>query len=39
MYAMSQEGEVVLWQPEQGINEDEVWGSIWQWAREVWLES
>ncbi|WP_372653448.1 SMI1/KNR4 family protein [Alcanivorax borkumensis] len=39
IYAMSQEGEVVLWQPEQGINEDEVWGSIWQWAREVWLES
>jgi hypothetical protein len=39
IYAMSQEGEVVLWQPEQGINEDEVWGSIWQWAREIWLES
>ena len=39
IYAMSQEGEVVLWEPGSGINEDEVWGSIWQWAREVWLES
>ena len=39
IYAMSQEGSVLLWVPGEGIREEEEWGSIWQWAREIWLES
>ena len=39
IYAMSQEGSVLLWVAGEGIREEEEWGSIWQWAREVWLES
>ncbi len=39
IYAMSQEGAVLLWVPGAGISEEEEWGSIWQWAREIWLES
>jgi len=39
IYAMSQEGSVLLWVPGEGIREEEEWGSVWQWAREVWLES
>ena len=39
IYAMSQEGSVLLWVAGEGIREEEEWGSIWQWAREIWLES
>ena len=34
-----QDGQIVFWVPGEGVNEDEDWSSIWQWAREVWLES
>ena len=39
IYAMSQEGSVLLWVPGEGIREEEEWGSSWQWARDIWLES
>ena len=39
LYAIAQDGQVVFWVPGEGVNEDEEWSSIWQWAREVWLES
>ena len=39
IYAISQEGSVLLWVAGEGIREEEEWGSIWQWAREIWLES
>ena len=34
-----EDGQIVFWVPGEGVNEDEDWSSIWQWAREVWLES
>ena len=39
LYAIAQDGQIVFWVPGEGVNEDEEWSSIWQWAREVWLES
>jgi len=39
VYAIGQDGQIVFWVPGEGVNEDEDWSSIWQWAREVWLES
>jgi hypothetical protein len=36
-YCAGSEGEVVLWR--DGDLTDETWDSIWQWVRDVWLES
>lgn len=36
-YAMDPDGEIQLW--ENGELADEIWDSIWHWAKEVWLES
>lgn len=36
-YAMNLDGEIELW--ENGEMADEIWDSIWHWARDVWLES
>ena len=36
-YCIEQDGTVVFWF-QQNINE-ESWDSIWQWAKEVWLDS
>lgn len=36
-YCIEQDGTVVFWF-QQSINE-ESWDSIWQWAKEVWLDS
>lgn len=38
-YCIAQDGEVSLWTPETEGEGEETWNSIWQWAREVWLES
>ena len=38
LYAVSQDGQVLLWSAETGVDDDG-FGSIWQWARYVWLES
>lgn len=36
-YCVEPEGQVVLWQA--GDLTDESWDSVWQWVRDVWLES
>ena len=36
-YAMNLDGEIEFW--ENGEISDEIWDSIWHWARDVWLES
>lgn len=36
-YCVDPEGEVVFWR--DGDLTDETWDSIWQWVRDVWLES
>jgi len=36
-YCADPEGEIVLWK--DGELTDETWQSIWQWVRDVWLES
>lgn len=36
-YCIDQDGRVFLWSGDD-ITEDE-WSSIWQWSKEVWLES
>lgn len=36
-YVMNLDGEIELW--ENGEMADEIWDSIWHWARDVWLES
>lgn len=35
-YATDPDGEIRLW--ENGELADEIWDSIWHWAREIWLE-
>jgi hypothetical protein len=36
-YCVEPDGEVVLWK--DGDLTDETWPSVWQWVRDVWLES
>lgn len=36
-YCVEPEGEVVFWQ--DGELSGETWSSVWQWVRDVWLES
>lgn len=36
-YCVDPDGEVVYWR--EGDLTDETWDDVWQWAREVWLES
>jgi len=36
-YCVEPEGEVVFWK--NGELDEETWPSIWQWVRDVWLES
>ncbi|WP_263081257.1 SMI1/KNR4 family protein [Endozoicomonas sp. Mp262] len=36
-YCINEEGSISHWS--SGEESDESWGSIWQWVREVWLES
>ncbi|MGD8174566.1 SMI1/KNR4 family protein [Marinimicrobium sp. ARAG 43.8] len=36
-YCVEPEGEVLFWR--EGELTDEAWDDVWQWAREVWLES
>ncbi|MDO6513166.1 MULTISPECIES: SMI1/KNR4 family protein [unclassified Neptuniibacter] len=36
-YCIADTGQIFLWLYDEGI-EDE-WGSIWDWAKDVWLES
>lgn len=36
-YCVDPEGEVVFWR--DGDLTDDTWDSIWQWVRDVWLES
>jgi hypothetical protein len=36
-YCADPEGEIVLW--EKGELTEHTWQSIWQWVRDVWLES
>lgn len=36
-YCSEPEGEIVYWR--NGELTDDTWPSIWQWARDVWLES
>ena len=36
-YCVEPEGEVVYWK--DGEFTDETWPSVWQWVRDVWLES
>lgn len=36
-YCVEPEGEVLFWR--DGELTDESWADVWQWAREVWLES
>lgn len=36
-YCITQEGEVLMWM--HGDSTEEEWPSIWNWAKDVWLES
>ena len=36
-YCVEPEGEIVFWK--DGELTDETWSSVWQWVRDVWLES
>lgn len=36
-YCVSAEGEVALWS--EGDFAEETWGTVWQWSKDVWLES
>ncbi len=36
-YAITPDGEIQLW--ENGDFADEIWDSVWHWARDVWLQS
>ncbi|WP_286237721.1 SMI1/KNR4 family protein [Neptuniibacter halophilus] len=36
-YCISQEAQIFLWQRDEGLVDE--WPSIWNWAKEVWLES
>ena len=36
-YCVSLEGEVALWST--GEFSEETWGSVWHWAKDVWLQS
>ena len=37
-YCVDPDGEVCLWR-DGDLVEDKTWPSIWQWVRDVWLES
>ena len=37
-YCVNQEGEVLLWQNGEVID-DEQWENIWEWAKDIWLTS
>lgn len=36
-YCISQEAQIFLWDQGSGLTDE--WPSIWNWAKEVWLES
>lgn len=36
-YCISQEAQIFLWDQSSGLTDE--WPSIWNWAKEVWLES
>ncbi|AEB60886.1 Cell wall assembly/cell proliferation coordinating protein, KNR4-like protein [Ectopseudomonas mendocina] len=38
-YAVDVEGQVWLWDGDEGELTDESWDSVWHWCRDVWLES
>lgn len=38
-YVVDGEGEVLLWDGDEGELTDESWDSVWHWARDVWLAS
>jgi hypothetical protein len=38
-YCIAEDGEISLWLAETQEFDEETWGSIWQWAGNVWLES
>ena len=38
-YVVDIEGQVTLWDGDDGELTDETWDSVWHWARDVWLES
>ncbi|MBD1550275.1 SMI1/KNR4 family protein [Pseudomonas typographi] len=38
-YAVEETGTVLLWDADEGAVTDDSWDSVWDWARDVWLES
>ena len=38
-YVVDLDGQVTLWDGDDGELTEESWESVWHWARDVWLES